>query len=810
MDATGLSFLAHAPGARRRIASLAGARPDLVDGAAAVRAAERALAEVPWFDEGAVLAWLLADPFQAAVGLAVLADRPRTLPGERLAEIVPELAGLAVPAAAATYEHDQEAVGPGERPTPLLDHAFRALAIALRRRGGAGDAAPLGLPVELPGDPSWRALLTTVLLFADVAKGGDPVLRRAWADRFGVDGAVHNEESALILDDLLRRKLGKVRPFAGEPAWAERATALVAATGLVGMRLRGEIGAHAVGAWQRALAREHETADRRELGRVWALVNTCDTGAVRTGLWTPALDGAFRTEEAAIAAAALAAPGDGGAREPSAAERLTRLRAGALFDSADVAVAERALASLGAERRPLEERLAFASLWYAEAALGPLSDEGVARLLALLCGTAARVLDTSRPWHLDLLGVVPHLRDEKGAPRTYPTRLLEALLEAAPPAALSAGALGEKAGGALVSFPAVKGGQEALIVRLAESDEARALFTLLPIYERKEAAAFHATLKALCDLYDLRKDEFDRVANEASYLATMNAGRSDKARMLDFVVPGTIVEVGPGGGVVLDLLAERFPKSRVVGLDASIAAVAALERKRELETRRWEVIHGDAFRLPEIVGPRSVDTVVYCSVLHEIFSYVPWADRDGDPPQRFRFGSVAALVRATFRALAPGGRIVVRDGVMPADEPRVVAFKDAAWREGLDLFAKSYEARPIPFEVLPDGRVRIRQPDLYEFLTTFTWGPSSFPYEIREQRAVLPRREYVARLLEACAEADPPFRAREVPVPPDLASYLQPGYPANILPHLTIHDATGEREVGLPDVNGVWVIEKVS
>lgn len=111
-------------------------------------------------------------------------------------------------------------------------------------------------------------------------------------------------------------------------------------------------------------------------------------------------------------------------------------------------------------------------------------------------------------------------------------------------------------------------------------------------------------------------------------------------------------------------------------------------------------------------------------------------------------------------------------------------------------------------ESLPDGRVRLSQPDLYEFLTTFTWGPDSFPYEIREQRAVLPRADYVARLLAACDEAEPEFTAQEVTVPDDLASYLQPGYPANISPNVTIFEGSGEREVAMPDVNGVWVIEK--
>jgi hypothetical protein len=92
--------------------------------------------------------------------------------------------------------------------------------------------------------------------------------------------------------------------------------------------------------------------------------------------------------------------------------------------------------------------------------------------------------------------------------------------------------------------------------------------TLLGIYETRSQASYHTMLKALCDLYGLRKDELDRVANEANYLANMNAARSDKERMLDFVRPGRIVEIGPGGGIVLDLLEQRFADSEVIGVDS--------------------------------------------------------------------------------------------------------------------------------------------------------------------------------------------------------------------------------------------------
>lgn len=47
-------------------------------------------------------------------------------------------------------------------------------------------------------------------------------------------------------------------------------------------------------------------------------------------------------------------------------------------------------------------------------------------------------------------------------------------------------------------------------------------------------------------------------------------------------------------------------------------------------------------------------------------------------------------------------------------------------------------------------------------------------------------------------------------MPADLASYLQPGYPANVAPHVRIFDGTGENEVPMSDVNGVWVIERLA
>lgn len=770
--AVGSAFLTHAPEALRRIsAAFPGGPQEAVD------RAERALGRVPWHNEVEVAAWVVSHPFHALVALALMADEPLSLAGARIKEVLPEVWGLSVPTHATTYEHE---LLDGGRPTPLLDRVLRAEACALR---------------DGPSDDATNTLVATVLLFSDVAKGGTPQQRDTWRTRLGVDGTVHNEDSAVIFEDVVRRVLGKA-PLSEDGRWSERARVLCAASGLVGMRLRGEIGRDALAPFVDFVMQEPDGGEL--MGRAFSIVNRCETTAVRRSLWTEALASAFSAEERAI----ILAPSSRNFSRMGLSERIARMRGGALMQAESIGEVEAALERLGGARHVLESRLVRCRVWYAEPVLGALSLDGAIRLLLLLTGAALIAgVDVAKPWHLDLLALVGGLRDDVGQPRRYPVRLFEALLESTKLEDILSGRLG---GPALVSCPATKGGEPALVVEFKPSAEAAALLTLLGVYETKTSAAFHHTLKSLCDLYGLRKDDYDRVHNEAAYLGTMNAARSDKARMLDYAKPGLMIEVGPGGGVVLELMRERFPTARVVGIDASEAVIEALTAKNAARQHGCELIHGDAFKLPELFKRGEVNTVVFCSVLHEIFSYVPW----GTPPARFSLGSVLAMVQAAYRTLAPGGRIIVRDGVMPLDEPRVIEIKSPAWVEGLELFAKVYEARTIQLERLSPTRFRLGARDLYEFLTTFTWGPDSFPYEIREQRAVLPRSEYVAKLLEACQAADPEHVAREVTVPADLASYLQADYPKHILPHLSIFDGSGAREVPMSDVNGVWVIEK--
>ena len=104
-------------------------------------------------------------------------------------------------------------------------------------------------------------------------------------------------------------------------------------------------------------------------------------------------------------------------------------------------------------------------------------------------------------------------------------------------------------------------------------------------------------------------------------------------------------------------------------------------------------------------------------------------------------------------------------------------------------------------ELAPD-RVELSTPDAMEFLYTYTWGPASFPYEVRELYGILTYDDYVAKLLEWAPGA------KVIEIPAALRSYLQPGYRTALAGKIELTDET-DRAVELPDSNCLIVIEKL-
>jgi SAM-dependent methyltransferase len=780
---------------------------------------------------------MLGDTQFAAAALETLRT-PESPAATQVTAAFPEVAALAYPAPP-QVEHDRPVIDTsrgsrGAQPRPLLDHIATRL---LGRKLAGLETRDIARFQQTPAlsqacfdelaNTTARVIavglgpvLRAAILHLDIAKTQNQALRSAWSLQ-GISLEVHNEAAAAILRVLDRSKTWGLAPPLGRLA-----IALVEAHGLAGQHVRGEgpilMFAPLVGAVRElapALGRalggcEPHAAIKLALDALHVL-NACDTAAVREGLLDDALLGKLarvRDQLIIVAAqapwtdphtalAALAPPLD----RARLTERLRALRAGRQRSGEPAAAVEAAIAALSDDELASFGALQTCQLWYCESATSGLSAAAQLGVLALAIGAANKIgVDTTKPWHAQMRPLLARLAGDSAAVR-YRLRLIEAALAQRTFADLLAGDANLGLLGTLSARLASATDPDAIVLDFVESEESAALVTLLGLYETRSQVAFHQVLKSLCDLYNLRKDDFDRVANEASYLASMNSARSDKERMLDYVNPGRIVEIGPGGGIVLDLLEARFPDSDVIGVDLSREAIAALDARARTGNHRWKVMLGAAEQLPELVAPGSVDSVVFCSILHEVYSYTG---------AKFQMTSVRDVIRAAWAALKPGGRIVIRDGVMPPRGTRRIKLVAADARPTFDLYVAQFEGRKIRYRELAPAvdagapsatrevsRVEMSSEDAMEFLYTYTWGPASFPYEVRELYGIMRYDEYVSALVEWTGNA------RVVEIPSDLRRYLQPGYRDKLAGKIELTDEH-DRPVELPDSNCLIVLEK--
>jgi SAM-dependent methyltransferase len=217
----------------------------------------------------------------------------------------------------------------------------------------------------------------------------------------------------------------------------------------------------------------------------------------------------------------------------------------------------------------------------------------------------------------------------------------------------------------------------------------------------------------------------------AVYAAGMEASAGDKARLLAFVRPGRIADLGCGSGAVLELLRRAFPDSRLVGVDAS-AKMIALCRERFPEG--VDFLRRDITK--PIFAPASVDTIVLCSILHEVFTY-----------KGYDYDAVRRTLRHAAKALRPGGRILLRDGVKPATEESVyLRFLRDGVREKFRRFAREFGSSEVAWKEV-DGRTRVARRDAMEFLTKYIYE-KNWRFEVKEHFGVYTLAEW-ARELQA-------------------------------------------------------------
>ena len=209
------------------------------------------------------------------------------------------------------------------------------------------------------------------------------------------------------------------------------------------------------------------------------------------------------------------------------------------------------------------------------------------------------------------------------------------------------------------------------------------------------------------------------------YYERMESSGDDKLKITKFISDGdSVLDVGAGGGVLAELLLNHFPNIHITALDQSDTAVARLKALAERFPGRLDVVQSDFFCYEPDVR---FDDVIFCSSLHEIFSYTPYNGK------LFQKETVSRALNEAASYLKPGkGKIIIRDGVAARYNPKVlVKYIDSALQKLAERYEREFEGFPLEIVHTEMGYI-MPYNSMMELLYTITWGEKSFEREVQE------------------------------------------------------------------------------
>ncbi|HEY2491621.1 MAG TPA: class I SAM-dependent methyltransferase [Paenibacillus sp.] len=614
-----------------------------------------------------------------------------------------------------------------------------------------------------------KEILEEVLIWSEVAKGGTVKERIAW-QKEGVNLFVHNIGSAELFN-----KYGN----AGVSDRMNVIHSLIATHGLIGQYLRGEV----IFAENRPLSElvTQGMLSPQELTDVLIPLNECVIGAVSPELWL-SIQSEIEHSIQQIVFGDIS-------NTLAVKDRIRRLR------TATIQRGE----SFEIEFKKLEQRiqvdielasLKHHTLWFVEAALQDFTLEEFIKVFML-------VLHSENIQNIRHISFEPLMNtmyyDYKGVKKMniYKKRIIEKYLQE-------------------FSWQHIRSGatihnQHLNQTTLHKRDLPDTLFFTFEFsaaaekliefcIEAEKSPLYEKAVLLLFDLFDLRRDAYDRFNNEEEYLSDMNQTADYKKVMLQHIVGQHVLDIGPGGGVMLDLIEQELPNVKPIGIDISSNVIEALERKKQLEGHTWEVMKGDALALQNYVEKGTIDTVIFSSILHELYSYIPYNGH------KFNHDTVAAALTSAYAMLSPGGRIIIRDGIMtePINQKRRIIFYESDGVDWLRRYAKDFAGREIKFKVLSGNEVIMLVNDAMEFLYTYTWGAEAYVHEVQEQFGYFTPSQFHAFIIETLGEEARILVSQHI---------LQAGYTEELSKRIKIMDEQGN-EVDLPDSTCLLVIAK--
>jgi ubiquinone/menaquinone biosynthesis C-methylase UbiE len=205
----------------------------------------------------------------------------------------------------------------------------------------------------------------------------------------------------------------------------------------------------------------------------------------------------------------------------------------------------------------------------------------------------------------------------------------------------------------------------------------------------------------------------------------------DKARMLEFIQPGKILECGCGSGTVLGLITAQFPFAEVIGIDHDPCMLSVAGER--LTGRNAHLIEMDMRGAHLVPGWREgFSTVIFSSSLHEVESSYGLTDAE-------------AILCHACDLLKKGGVLIWRDGVKPSEEQVLFRIKHTSIRNKFEKFVIDYHTS-IKYHVSDGEWIRISAFDLHNFLCKYYFEGDLWRRDMKETFGMRTLSDYLNRL----------------------------------------------------------------
>ena len=233
----------------------------------------------------------------------------------------------------------------------------------------------------------------------------------------------------------------------------------------------------------------------------------------------------------------------------------------------------------------------------------------------------------------------------------------------------------------------------------------------------------------------LRTDDGELSAHRdfESYGAQMDASLVQKLQdLLPWIRSGRIVDKGCGTGKLLVELSRRFPDAALVGVDLSREFL----RRSDENTYAGgdvELLLGDA--ADQQVADASADTVIFSSIMHEIYSY-----------SGYDKARIDRALAAAARELRSGGHLIIRDGISPGPRPVLLTLCDDETAERFARFAREFKhGQGAAFRTVEPRLVQLSAHLANEFLCKKDYV-KNWDIEVHEEYGALTVDEWRAAL----------------------------------------------------------------